>query len=131
MNRPRYPADAYAQRDDPSTDAGRIFARLRHLLEVRRRTPELAGNALITFDTHNPHLVAYQRPGPGDAASWWSPTWPTTRSTWTPRRSRACPRRREDLLAGDVVDLRGGLTVPAHGVVWLRVEQHDEGGPHG
>ena len=46
----------------PPTPAGCTDA-LRHLIDVRRRTPELAGNTLVPFDTKNPHLVSYQRPG--------------------------------------------------------------------
>ncbi|KQR16262.1 amylosucrase [Cellulomonas sp. Leaf334] len=122
VNRPRYPAGAYAQRDDPSTDSGRVYARLRHLVEVRRRTPELAGNALITFDTHNPHLVAYQRPGPSTLVL------VVANMADDPQHVDATtlsglPPAAHDLLDGDVVDLRAGLTVPAHGVVWLRVER--------
>ena len=120
VNRPRYPATLYAQRTDPSTDAGRIFARLRHLVEVRRRTPELAGNDLITFDTHNPHLVAYQRPGPGTLVLVVANVADDPQHVDATTLS-GLPASAEDLLAGDVVDLRGGLTVPAHGVVWLRV----------
>ncbi len=124
VNRPPYPAAAYATRTDRSTDAGRIHLRLRRLIEVRRRTPELAGNTLVGFDAKNPHLVAYQRPGHVDGR-------PTVVLVVANMADDAqgvdaltlsgLPRTAEDLVDGGVVDLRGGLTVPAHGVVWLRV----------
>jgi len=128
VGRPRYPAAAYGQRDDPSTDAGRIFGRLQHLVRVRRRTPELAGNALITFDTYNPHLVAYQRPGPDTLVLVIANVADDPQHVDATTLS-GLPASAEDLLAGDVVTLRGGITVPAHGVLWLRVSTRDEGGP--
>ncbi|WP_370634453.1 alpha-amylase family protein [Actinotalea sp. Marseille-Q4924] len=125
VNRPWYPADRYAQRDDPATDAGRVFAGLRHLLDVRRATPELAGNMLIPFDAKNPHLVAYQRPGHDDDGR---PTLvlcvanvsdhPQVVDPWT---LSGMPEHAEDVLTGGTRSLREGLPVPAHGVRWLRV----------
>jgi amylosucrase len=67
VHRPPYPADRYAQRSDPDTDAGSIYRGLRRLLQVRRETPELAGGALVGFRTHDPHVLGYQRPGPDGA----------------------------------------------------------------
>ena len=64
VHRPAYPAERYAQRSDPDTDAGSIYRGLRRLLQVRRETPELAGGALVGFRTHDPHVLGYQRPGP-------------------------------------------------------------------
>jgi amylosucrase len=128
VNRPRYPAEAYAQRSDPSTAAGQVHARLRHLVEVRRRTPELAGNTLIGFDTHNPHLVAYQRPGTVAGSSGRPATLVLVVANVADDAQRidagtlsGLPPTAEDLLAGGDVDLRAGLDVPAHGVRWLRV----------
>jgi amylosucrase len=125
VNRPWYPAERYAEREDPTTDAGRIFAGLRHLLDVRRATPELAGTTLIPFDAKNPHLVAYQRPGHDDGGR---PTLvlcvanvsdhPQVVDPWT---LSGMPEHVEDLLGGGVRNLRGGLPVPAHGIRWLRV----------
>ena len=117
VNRPRYPAAALRRSATtrPPTPAGSTRA-CATSIEVRRRTPELAGNALITFDTHNPHLVAYQRPGPGtlvlvianvaddpqhvDADDALGPARHRPRTCW-PATSSTCA---------------AGLTVPAHGV---------------
>jgi amylosucrase len=93
---------------------------------VRRRTPELAGNALIVFDTHNPHLVAYQRPGHGTLVLVVANVADDPQHVDATTLS-GLPSSAEDLLAGGVVDLRGGLRVPAHGVVWLRVGTGDAG----
>ncbi|RIX30966.1 amylosucrase [Amnibacterium setariae] len=63
VHRPAYPADRYAQRTDPDSDAGAIHRGLRRLIQVRRQTPELAGGALVAFHAHDPHVLGYQRPG--------------------------------------------------------------------
>jgi amylosucrase len=64
VHRPRYPADRYAQRTDPGTDAGAVSLGLRRLVHVRRDTPAFAGGTLVGFGTHDPHVLGYQRPGP-------------------------------------------------------------------
>jgi amylosucrase len=63
VHRPPFPADRYAERSDPDSDAGSIYRGLRRLLQVRRETPQLAGGALVGFSTHDPHVLGYQRPG--------------------------------------------------------------------
>ncbi|WNB84694.1 amylosucrase [Cellulomonas sp. ATA003] len=124
VNRPHYPAEAYRRRLDPSTDSGRLHARLRRLLDVRRTTPELAGNRLVGFDARNPHVLGYQRPGED----------PDGRATVVlclanvadePQGVDALtlsgmPLEALDLVTGERVGLREGLTLPAHGVRWLR-----------
>ncbi|GAA2720794.1 amylosucrase [Cellulomonas aerilata] len=124
VHRPRYPARDYAQRLDPSTDAGRVHARLRRLVDVRRATPELAGNTLVTFDTHNPHLVAYQRPGRHDGRRTVVLVVANVADdgqTVDARTLSGLPPVAEDLLTGGEVRIGDGLTLPPHGVVWLRV----------
>ncbi len=64
VHRPPYPAERYAERGDPDTDAGTVYRGLKRMIAVRRETPELAGGALVTFQTHDPHVLGYQRPGP-------------------------------------------------------------------
>lgn len=69
VNRPRYPAEAYAKRHDVSTPAGAVHAGLTRLVQVRRATPELAGGHLVPFDAKHPTVLGYQRPGSTDAAA--------------------------------------------------------------
>jgi len=123
VNRPFRPAAAYDARTDVGTTAGRIFAGLRRMVEVRRATPELGGGALLPF--HVPHrgVVAFQRPGRraelprvlvlanvgGDAV---------TVDTLT---LSGLEPEAHDLLAGRTVDLTDGVELAAAGVRWLRV----------
>ena len=124
VNRPPYPARAYAQRFDPTTEAGRLYRGLRHLLEARRSTPELAGGTLVPFDSKNPHVLAYQRPGEHEARR--TVVLVLANVSDEPQSVDALtlsglPSRAEDLLADRQCDLSGGLTIPAHGIAWLRV----------
>jgi amylosucrase len=63
VHRPSYPAERYAERNDPDSDAGTIYRGMRRLIAVRRGSEELAGGALVGFRTHNRHVLGYQRPG--------------------------------------------------------------------
>jgi amylosucrase len=63
VHRPVRDAQRYAERDDPSTDAGRIHAGLRHLIALRRHLPALAGGHLTPFWTKNPAVLGYLREG--------------------------------------------------------------------
>ena len=129
VNRPQRPRERYDQRSDPTTDAGRVNAGLRRLLEVRRATPELGGNALIGFDAKNPHVLAYQRPSQhtGEAEGGRTLVLCLANVSDDPQDVDALtlsgmPDDAEDLLLGGRRRLREGLRIPAHGVMWLRVE---------
>jgi len=63
VHRPHYPAERYANREDPSTPEGAIYAGLRRMITVRAETPELAGTRLVGFSTNAPGVLGYQRPG--------------------------------------------------------------------
>jgi amylosucrase len=118
-HRPSYPAERYAQRTDSSTDAGRIYLGLQHLIDVRRRTPEFAGGTLIGFDAKNPHVLGYQRPGASGPVVCFANVAdePQTIAALT---LSGLPATMTDLLTDARHDLRADLTLPAHGVVWLR-----------
>lgn len=118
-HRPHYPAELYAQRTDPTTTAGRLYAELQHLITVRRATPEFAGNALIGFDAKNPHIIGYQRPGPRGPVVCLANV-ADDPQTIDPLTLSGLPGVMTDLLTDTRHDLRAGLTLPAHGVVWLR-----------
>lgn len=64
VNRPRCPEDKYAQRNDPATVAGQLYAGFRHLIQLRKSSEELAGGRAVGFFTGNSRVLGYQRPGP-------------------------------------------------------------------
>lgn len=116
-NRPR---DRYAQRDDITAPAGRVFRRLTKLISVRQATPEFAGGDLIGFRTPHASVIGYQRPGAattilvlanvGDALV------DIDARTLSGFESTAF-----DLINDIPVELGDGLRLPAHGFAWLRV----------
>ena len=61
--RPWFPLDHYAQRGEATSSPGGVFHGMRRLIQVRRTTSEFAGNELVGFDTKNPHVLGYLRPG--------------------------------------------------------------------
>ncbi len=48
---------------DPTTTPGAIYRGLRRLIELRRRPPSSRAAPSSASDTHNPHVLGYQRPG--------------------------------------------------------------------
>ena len=128
VNRPPYPAERYAQRIDPDTSAGVIYARLQHLLAVRRRTTEFAGGALIGFDARSPHVLGYQRPGENTLVLCLANV-ADEPQTVLASTLQGMPATGEDLIADSIadstidstVDLRRDLVLPAHGIAWIRV----------
>lgn len=62
VHRPLYPAERYAERLEPGSDASEIFGGLLHLIAVRKSVEAFGGGALTIFDTHDPHVLGFQRP---------------------------------------------------------------------
>ena len=124
VGRPAYPADRYADRQDPSTDAGKVFAGLTHLIDVRKRTPEFAGGRLIPFHTNNPHVLGYQRPGLLDGED--STVVVLANVADTPQDVSAetlsgLPSSSLELISGQQALLAAGITLEPHGVRWYRL----------
>ncbi|SDQ07938.1 alpha-amylase family protein [Microbacterium sp. cf332] len=122
-HRPPRPEHRYAQRSDATTTAGRVFARLRRLIDVRSATAEFAGNALLPFHTPDAAVVGFLRPnsrGDGGAvlvlANVGDDPVGVSAQTLAGLGDVAV-----DLLEDRERRLEGGLELPAHGFVWLRV----------
>ncbi|MBC7723656.1 MAG: alpha-amylase family protein [Burkholderiaceae bacterium] len=132
-NRPAYPAAAYADRNDPGTDAGAIYLGLRRLIEVRSRTPEFAGSTLHAFDTHNPHVLGYQRPGGehlgdhlgqhlgGQGEVLCLANFGDTDELVDGRTLSGFAADAHELTRDESVSLTGGLRLRPHEFAWLRV----------
>ncbi len=121
VNRPHYPADRYAQRTNPATDAGAIHQRLRRLIEVRRSTPEFAGGRLIPFHTGNPHVLGYQRAGTAGTRIVVFANFADTAQTITATTLSGLGPSGDDLLDGSLVALTADLVLAPHSFRWLRV----------
>lgn len=121
VHRPARPAQNDVDRTDATTPAGRVFSRLSRLIDVRRSTPEFAGNELIAFDARVRSVVAFLRPGDGGfdvlvVANVADSSVEIDALTLSGLAPEAL-----DLVAATPVWLGSGLTLPAHGVRWLRV----------
>ncbi len=120
VHRGQRPAEAYAARHDESTPAGRIHSRLTRVIATRKATPALGGNRLIGFDAGHPTVLGYQRPGVGSVVLVLANVGddPADIDALTLSGFDAAAT---DLLTAEPVDLAAGLTLPAHGFVWLEV----------
>ncbi|HCX85557.1 MAG TPA: amylosucrase [Micrococcales bacterium] len=121
VHRPFRPAEAYANRENVTTASGQVYSRLRELIEVRRRTPELGGGRLLPFHTGLRAVVAFQRPGWTDdcprvivLANVGDDAVHVDAMTFSGVEHVA-----RELIGSTDVDLRRGVDLPAHGVVWL------------
>ncbi|WP_438354959.1 alpha-amylase family protein [Microbacterium sp. CJ88] len=119
VHRPRR-VDGDVDRADASTPAGRVFARLSRLIDVRRATPEFAGNELIPFDAHVDAIVAFLRPGADGGVLVLANVSDHAASVDAVTLSGLASDT-EDLVEGRRVSLHDGLEVAAHAVLWLRV----------
>ena len=120
VNRPRYPAAKYAERDDPATDTGLVYQGLRRLIEVRGSTPELAGGTLLGFGTNNPHVLGYQRPG-ASATVLVLANFDDTMQTVTAETLSGFETDAVELTRAQPVSLASGLALRPHEFAWLRV----------
>ncbi|GAB4098007.1 amylosucrase [Sinomonas halotolerans] len=120
VHRPHFPAERYARRNDPWTVEGTIYAGLQKMLAVRARTPELAGNTLIGFDTGNRHVLGYQRPGEEGAAILVLANFGDAAQHVSAHTLSGFAPHAEDLFTGLTALLSDGVTLPAQEFVWLR-----------
>lgn len=117
VGRPRYPAALYAQRDDPDTVAGRLYGRMQRLIRLRKAMPELAGNALSIFHTHNPHVLGYAR-GPVLVLANFS----DFSQDIAAERFAGMPELAVDAVTERPVDVTQPVVLPPHGFVWLTAQ---------
>jgi len=120
VHRPQFPAERYANRTDPATPEGAIFAGLRRMTAVRAATPELAGTRLVPFTTNNPGVLGYQRPGDGSLVLALANfgDGPAVISADTLSGFEAVAR---DLFSDDDVRIDEGIVLRPQDYVWLRV----------
>ena len=116
-HRPRYNAELYEQRHDPSTAAGQIYQGLRHMIDIRQNNPRLNGGRLVTFNTNNKHIIGYIRNNALLAFGNFSEH-PQTISAHT---LQAMPARAKDLISGETVTLNQDLVLRPYQVMWLEI----------
>ncbi|WP_431813600.1 amylosucrase [Kocuria sp. cx-455] len=120
VHRPEYSAADYDRRHDLFSVQGRIFGGMQRMISVRQQTEEFDGTRLIPFDTHNPHVLGYQRPGEhsvvlclANFSDWSQFVTGETLSGFLPTGV--------ELHGNNTLDLRRGILLDAHGFWWIRV----------
>ena len=120
VNRPSYPESRYAERHNPETVPGRMYAGMRHLIKLRKSTEEMSGGRAIGFFTGNPAILGYQRPGISSAVLCLCNF--SDAPQWVGRdRFMGMPTEANDLVTGYMVNVRdAGVELRAHQYLWLR-----------
>lgn len=119
--RPLHPAGLYADRDDPSTVAGRIYGRLHRMIRVRSSLGAFGGGELVPFTTHDPHVLGYLRPGGDGPSVLVLANFGDGGATVSALTLSGMPATAIDALTGDEHDLRQPLVLGPQGFVWLLV----------
>lgn len=121
VHRPARDAARYAQRLDPTTDAGRIHTGLRRLIALRRHLPALAGGHLSAFWTHHPAVLGYQRIAtqPGQGSVLVLGNFSDFVQTLPAEALSGMPAMMIDLISQSACGLRSGLTLAPYQMVWL------------
>lgn len=118
VHRPPRSAERHAQRLQPDTDAGRIHAGLRRLVECRVATPALAGGRLVGFRTKNPSVLGFTRPAEGGGVLVLA-NFSEHEQAIAADVMSAMPAQATDLIGGRSVALRDGLRLAPYEMLWL------------
>lgn len=119
VHRPAADLKRYAARHDLNTDAGQVFSRLRHLIQLRKQTPALGGTQLVAFYTNTPQVLGYWR-GEHEqilvlANFSEQPTLVNARTL------SALPTNALDLISGEQISVVNGVRLAPYQFVWLSV----------
>lgn len=120
VHRPARSPQLYAQRQDPQTAAGRIYAGLRRLIEVRQSCPALAGGELTGFRSGNPSVLGYSRAA-GQRRVLVLANFSEFDQACPARVFSAQPDSAVDRISGRACRLGEGLTLAPYELLWLDV----------
>ena len=116
-HRPHYNETLYGQRNDPSTNAGKIYQGLRHMIQIRQSNDKFDGGRLNTFNTNNVHVLGYTR----NHALLVLANFSEDAQTVGALTLSAMPEEAFDLISGETVSLHEGVTLRPYQVLWLEI----------
>ncbi|STZ76521.1 amylosucrase [Bergeriella denitrificans] len=116
-HRPRYNDALYSQRHDDSTAAGQIYQALRHMIRIRQSNKRFDGGRLLTFHTHNKHIIGYIR----NQALLAFGNFSEFAQTISRHTLQAMPAQAKDLISGQTVRLDQDLVLKPYQVMWLEI----------
>lgn len=120
VHRPARSPQLYAQRQDPQTAAGRLYAGLRRLIEVRQSCPTFAGGELMGFRSGNPSVLGYSRAA-GLRRVLVLANFSEFEQACPARVFAAQPESAVDRISGRGCRLGEGLTLAPYELLWLDV----------
>jgi amylosucrase len=118
VHRPTYDAEAYADRHNPSTTAGALYAGLLRMVRIRRETPAFGGGRLQGFRAGSPNVLGYTRHS-AEGHVLVLANFSEAVQRIPAHVLSAQPSDAKDLLTGHICRLREGLTLAPYQVVWL------------
>ncbi len=120
VHRPATNWDQLALRDEPDTIEGRVYGRLRHMIQTRKHCPALAGNETAIIDAGNPHVFGYRRRHGADQAlvlANFSQRGQTIAANVI--RTQGLGYEFRDLVGGDTLELTRDVTLEPYQLMWL------------
>lgn len=118
VHRPVFDAEAYADRHNPATTAGAMYAGLTRMIRIRRETSAFAGGQCHGFRSGSPSVLGYTRPA-RDGHVLVLANFSETVQRISAHVLSGQPADVKDLLSGQVCRLRDGLTLAPYQVLWL------------
>ncbi len=101
-----------SERQDPNTDAGRIFQTVTRLIDLRRRLPAFANGQTQFLNTRNDHVLGYVRGGQMLILANFIEEEQMVRLGWIPQNA-------VDLVTGGTIDRHEPITLAPYQFVWL------------
>lgn len=119
VHRPAADQARYEQRHDLTTDAGKVFNRLLHLIQIRKTTPALGGTQLMAFSAKNSHVLGYWRGGKDQVLV--LANFSESVQTVSALTLSSLPETVLDLVSGKQVAVVNGLKLAPYQFVWLKL----------
>jgi amylosucrase len=123
VHRPAIDWEKMERRNQPALVEGRIFRAIQRLIQVRNRTPVLAGHEMTVIDAGNHHLFAFIRANQAGrmlaVANFTERSQPLSGNIL---RLHGLGYRFRDLITDEGVDSNHDLTLAPYQVMWLLAE---------
>jgi glycosidase len=122
VHRPAADWDRIARRSDEDSVQGRVYARLRRLIDLRKENPAFAGGETDFIDTGNPQVFGYVRQHEGQRVLVLASFIETEqRIPANELRLHGLGYTFIDLVSGEGITGDGDLILEPYGFVWLKV----------
>lgn len=118
VHRPTRDAARYGQRTDPTSDAGRIYAGLHHMIGLRKHLLVLRGGQLTAFWTQIPAVLGYLRQDNGTCLLILG-NFSDKAQTMSANTLTTLPASVVDLIGNSAFATRQGIQLAPYQMLWL------------